>query len=388
MARQCHLDTCPTGIATQREDLRAKFAGSPMQVERFALALAEDFRRELAAIGASSVGEVVGDARLRLAAVAGGSTHDLRPLLAGGAWSVSPARRANPAEAGREVGHVPASALEARLVKALHGQWGFEASGLRLTTADRSFGAALSGAIERGELRGPARLELRGSAGQSFGAFATAGIELRLVGQANDYVGKGLSGGTLVLRPEPELGVPAGAASVAGNTCLYGATAGRVHLVGRAGMRFAVRNSGAQAVVEGIGPHGCEYMTGGVVVVLGPVGANFGAGMTGGRAYLYDPSGRHAAALHGPSVRAVRLAEVVADREDGRALANEFRELVEDHRDAGSELAARLLGEGGLEDNVWLVEPIAVPVAAAEPAEPRVTQPAVSEPARLFIAAT
>ena len=387
MARQCHLDTCPTGIATQREDLRAKFAGSPAQVERFALALAEDLRRELAAIGASSVGEVVGEARSRLAVAPGGSTHDLRPLLAAGAWAASPARRAAPAEAGREVGHVPASALEARLVRALHGQWGFEASGLRLTTADRSFGAALSGAIERGELRGPARLELRGAAGQSFGAFATAGIELRLVGQANDYVGKGLSGGTLILRPEPELGAAAAAASVAGNTCLYGATAGRVHLVGRAGMRFAVRNSGAQAVVEGIGPHGCEYMTGGVVVVLGPVGANFGAGMTGGRAYLYDPSGRHAAALHGPSVRVVRLAEAVAERENGGALAQEFRELVEDHREAGSELAARLLAAGGLEDAVWLVEPIAAPLPAAEPADRRVTQPAVTEPARPFVAA-
>jgi glutamate synthase domain-containing protein 2/glutamate synthase domain-containing protein 1/glutamate synthase domain-containing protein 3 len=380
MARQCHLDTCPTGIATQREDLRAKFAGSPAQVERFALALAEDLRRELAAIGASSVGEVVGEARSRLAVVVGGSTHDLRPLLAGAAWTASPARRAAPAEAGHEVGHVPASALEARLVRALHGQFGFEASGLRLTTADRSFGAALSGAIERGELRGPARLELRGAAGQSFGAFATAGIELRLVGQANDYVGKGLSGGTLVLRPEPELGAPAAGASVAGNTCLYGATAGRVHLVGRAGMRFAVRNSGAQAVVEGIGPHGCEYMTGGVVVVLGPVGANFGAGMTGGRAYLYDPSGRHAAALHGPSVRAIRLAEAIADRDDGGALSREFHELVEDHREAGSELAARLLAENGLEDQVWLVEPLpAVAPATVEPAERRVPQPTVVE---------
>ncbi|MEX2011749.1 MAG: glutamate synthase-related protein, partial [Chloroflexota bacterium] len=387
MARQCHLDTCPTGIATQRDDLRAKFSGSPAQVERFALALGEDLRRELAAIGASSVGEVVGEAKARLAIAAGGSTHDLRPLLAGSAWTASPARRAAPADAGREAGHVPASALEARLVRALHGQWGFEASGLRLTTADRSFGAALSGAIERGELRGPARLELRGAAGQSFGAFATAGIELRLIGQANDYVGKGLSGGTLILRPEPELAAPPAGASVAGNTCLYGATAGRVHLVGRAGMRFAVRNSGAQAVVEGIGPHGCEYMTGGVVVVLGPVGANFGAGMTGGRAYLYDPSGRHAAALHGPSVRAIRLAEVIAERENGDVLAQEFRELVEDHRDAGSELAALLLAEGGLEDAVWLVEPLALPVVAAEPAERRVTQPAVTEPARPFVAA-
>ena len=179
------------------------------------------------------------------------------------------------------------------------------ATGLRVTTADRSFGAALTGALERGDLRGPVHLELRGSAGQSFGAFAGPGIELRLVGQANDYVGKGLSGGSVTIVPEPDLAANPSSEAIAGNTVLYGATGGRLHLVGRAGMRFAVRNSGAEAVVEGIGPHGCEYMTGGVVVVLGPVGANFGAGMTGGRAYLYDPAGRHAAALADGSVSAV-----------------------------------------------------------------------------------
>ena len=379
MARQCHLDTCPTGIATQREDLRAKFTGTPEQVERFALALAEDLRRELAAAGARSVREVVGDVAL-LRARPGRSTHDLRPLLAAPSWTAGPDRRDSPAAAGVAVRHVPSSALEVRLVAALRGQGAIEAAGLRVTTADRSFGAALSGAIERGELRGPVRLEMRGAAGQSFGAFATSGVELRLVGQANDYVGKGLSGARIVVRPEPELGVPS--ASVAGNTCLYGATGGTLHLVGRAGMRFAVRNSGAEAVVEGIGPHGCEYMTGGVVVVLGPVGANFGAGMTGGRAYLYDPAGRHTAALHAPSVRAVRLAEVVASRDDGAARAGEFRELVEAQREAGSQLAARLLAERDLEADVWLVEPI-----ATEPVGDTVAEPAAT-PARVGVAST
>jgi glutamate synthase domain-containing protein 3 len=385
MARQCHLDTCPTGIATQREDLRAKFTGTPEQVERFALALAEDLRRELAAVGARSVGEVIGEAGSLLAARAG-STHELRALTGTPRWGASAARRVSPGTAAAGVRTQPASPLEARLTTALHGQGAVAAAGLRLTTADRSFGAALSGAIERGELRGPVRLELRGAAGQSFGAFATRGVDLKLVGQANDYVGKGLSGGVLTLVPEPDLAaVPAGA-SIAGNTCLYGATAGRVHLVGRAGMRFAVRNSGAEAVVEGIGPHGCEYMTGGVVVVLGPVGANFGAGMTGGRAYLYDPNGRHAAALNGGSVAAVRLAQAVATRSDGRARADELRRLVELHRDAGSELAARLLIDPGLEDVVWLVEPVAAPAVAA-PVERRVSRPVASEPSRPFVAA-
>jgi glutamate synthase domain-containing protein 2/glutamate synthase domain-containing protein 1/glutamate synthase domain-containing protein 3 len=384
MARQCHLDTCPTGIATQRDDLRAKFTGTPEAVERFAVALAEDLRRELAAVGARSVGEVVGESRRLLVPSrrAGVRTLDLTAVVGASSWGASSARRAMPALAGRDVPRQPASPLEKNLVAALGGQAGFSAGGLRLSTADRSFGAALSGALERGQLRGPIRLELRGAAGQSFGAFAGPGLELRLVGQANDYVGKGLSGGRLVVTPEPDLAADAARQAIAGNTCLYGATGGRLHLVGRAGMRFAVRNSGAEAVVEGLGQHGCEYMTGGTVVVLGPVGANFGAGMTGGRAYLYDPDGRHIAALDARSVNAVRLADAARDREDGDVRVGEFRALVEDHRDAGSTLAARLLAERHeLESDVWLVEPVAAPAApAALPVtEPgRVTAPSVA----------
>jgi glutamate synthase domain-containing protein 3 len=233
-----------------------------------------------------------------------------------------------------------------------------------LSTADRSFGAGLTGAVERGELRGPVRLEVRGAAGQSFGAFASPSIDLSLVGQANDYVAKGLSGGRVVVRPEPELAVLAGGEAIAGNTVLYGATGGRLHLVGRAGMRFAVRNSGASAVVERIGAHGCEYMTGGVVVVLGPVGGNFGAGMTGGRAYLYDPSGRHAAALHGESVAAIRLSEVLRVRHDGSERFEELHALLQDHAEVGSSLAARLLLSESLAADMWLVEPVAVVSAA------------------------
>ena len=372
MARQCHLDTCPTGIASQREDLRAKFAGTPEAVERFALALAEDLRQELAAVGARSVGQVVGDARRLLAPRRGrgAGTLELRAVLGAGNWDAPLARRSTPAGAGRDVRRQPASPLEAHLVAALGGQSGFSAGGLRLSTADRSFGSALSGALERGQLRGPIHLELRGAAGQSFGAFAGPGLDLRLVGQANDYVGKGLSGGRVVVVPEPELAADPSRQAIAGNTCLYGATGGRLHLVGRAGMRFAVRNSGAEAVVEGLGQHGCEYMTGGVVVALGPVGANFGAGMTGGRAYLLDPDGRHVAALDARSVGAVRLSAAARERDDGPARVAEFRALVEAHRDAGSALASRLLAERHeLESDVWLVEPVAV-VAAPEPGPP------------------
>jgi glutamate synthase domain-containing protein 3 len=375
MARQCHLDTCPTGIATQREDLRAKFTGRPEQVEQFALALAEDLRLELAAVGARSVGEVVGEggARLRPAGGSRSSTHDLRPVLAMRSWGASPDRRADPAAAMRVVRHRPASAMESALVAAFRGQGALEATGLRVTTADRSFGAGLAGAVERGELRPPVVIRLRGSAGQSFGAFLPHGVDVRLTGQANDYVGKGLSGGTVMIAPEPELLGSEGATSVAGNTCLYGATGGRLHLVGRAGMRFAVRNSGAVAVVEGVGPHACEYMTGGTVAVLGPVGANFGAGMTGGRAYLYDPPGRHVAALNGASVAAVRLAAAVAEREDGAERLAEFRLLLERQAAAGSPKAAALLELDRLADDVWLVEPVA---ASPEPVADRPGRPA------------
>ncbi|HET7472517.1 MAG TPA: glutamate synthase large subunit [Candidatus Limnocylindrales bacterium] len=371
MARQCHLDTCPTGIATQREDLRAKFTGTPDQVERFALAVAESLREEMAAIGVREVGELVGEARRFLAPDRLRSTLELDAVVGAAPWAAGPERRRHPDHAGRDVRHGEASALERRLARALGGQSSFRADGLAVSTADRSFGARLTGAIERGELPGPVGLGLHGAAGQSFGAFAGPGIELRLVGQANDYVGKGLAGGTIVVTPEAGLAADAGRQAIAGNTCLYGATGGRLHVVGRAGMRFAVRNSGAGAVVEGIGPHGCEYMTGGVVVVLGPVGANFGAGMTGGRAFLHDPDGRHLAALDTRSVHGQRLSTVALEREDGAALVEELIALLESHRAAGSHAADRLLADlAGTTADTWLVEPIstgAPAVAAPDP---------------------
>ncbi|MEW6225773.1 MAG: glutamate synthase large subunit [Chloroflexota bacterium] len=388
MARQCHLDTCPTGIATQREDLRAKFTGTPQMVERFFLRLAEDLRVALAAVGARSVAEIVGEGR-RYLREAAGSTVDLSALLSP-SWPASAGRRAAPWASSSGLAREAASPLEGRLVAALGGQGGgLAASGLRVTTAERSLGAAITGAIRRGELRAPVRLGFRGAAGQSFGAWAGEGVSLVLEGTANDYVGKGLSGGTVVVRPDPETAssaAPGGAPAfaLAGNTCLYGATGGRLHVVGRAGMRFAIRNSGAEAVVEGVGPHACEYMTGGAVVVLGPVGQSFGAGMTGGRAYLWDPSGRHVAALHAGSVRAVRLTEAAATRDDGGRLVAELRRLLVAHRDAGSALAGRLVDSGDATDaDVWLVEPVAAapasgavagrPAAAAASADSVVT---------------
>jgi len=337
-------------------------------------------RRQLAAVGARSVGEVVGESRRLLRAVPV-ARAELGPVIAAPAWGADPARRADPALPARTTRHQPASPLEARIAAAFRDQGSVHASGLRLSTADRSFGAGITGALERGEMRGPVRLEVRGAAGQSFGAFAGPGVSLRLVGQANDYVGKGLSGGRIVIAPEPDLAADARREAIAGNTILYGATAGRLHLVGRAGMRFAVRNSGAEAVVEGIGAHGCEYMTGGTVVVLGPVGANFGAGMTGGRAYLYDPSGRHAAALDATSVVAIRLSQALHDRPDGVDRVVELRELLKDHREAGSALAGRLLHEDDLAGSIWLVEPAAASVAAMASAASAAEGSAVTETA-------
>jgi glutamate synthase domain-containing protein 2/glutamate synthase domain-containing protein 1/glutamate synthase domain-containing protein 3 len=336
MARQCHLDTCPTGIATQREDLRAKFTGTPEQVVAFFTAIAEDVRRELASIGARSLGKVVG--RADLLRVTGRSTLELDRLVAAPRWMRDQRARDLPPKDRPLYADRPADlTFEAEAVAGLlervdRGERAIVRG--RVTPSDRSVGARLAGALSRRpEPRQlpHVRYELTGSAGQSLGAFAVAGMRIEVVGEANDYVGKGLSGGTIVVRPD---GDPQGHA-LAGNVCLYGATGGALHVVGRAGMRFAVRNSGARAVVEGIGAHGCEYMTGGTVVVLGGVGPNFGAGMTGGHAYLLDQPGLESrlnrGSIEGRSVEGA----------DERPL----RELLAAHSGEGSRIAAELLAD-------------------------------------------
>ena len=330
MARQCHLDTCPTGIATQREDLRAKFTGTPEQVVAFFTALAEDVRRELAALGLRSLGDAIG--RADLLDDAGPAALDLGRLVAAPAWAPASPQppRDRPIWADRPAdGCFEADGIEAITARAAEGETLVRA---RVTTRDRSIGARLAGALQRRPepRRLPhVRYELSGSAGQSLGAFAVAGMRIELTGEANDYVGKGLSGATIVVRP-PE-GAPQDQA-IAGNVCLFGATGGALHLVGRAGMRFGVRNSGARAVVEGVGAHGCEYMTGGTVVVLGSIGPNFGAGMTGGRAFLLD-DGTVSARLSS-SVQARPL-----DEADGRSL----RDLLTAHAAEGSRRAESIL---------------------------------------------
>jgi len=288
MVRSCHLDTCPVGIATQKPELRAKFAGTPEMVAAYLTAVAEEVRMRLAALGLRSLDDAIGRTDLLRQRAVGSraDTVDLSTML-------GPV----PPEDRRFIGTLalqrPRSALGDRLYE---DAWPAVRDGRSLRLAydigngDRTVGARLGGAIghEFGEGAPPgfAFVAFRGHAGQSFGAFLASGVEFFLVGEANDYLGKGMGGGRIVITPPSD---DAGEPWLAGNTVLYGATGGELFVNGRVGERFAIRNSGATAVVEGAGEHACEYMTGGTVVVLGPVGMNVGAGMTGGRAFVWDP---------------------------------------------------------------------------------------------------
>jgi glutamate synthase (NADPH/NADH) large chain len=302
MARQCHLNTCPTGIATQQPELRAKFRGTPEQVVRYFLMLAEDLRRLLALLGLRSVAEAIGRSDL-LRQVRFAGNLDLSPLLV----RADGDERRNVLERNDRIEED--EPLDEELLRhataALAAGERFRAE-CRIRNADRTVGARIAGAIalRSGGALNDGAIELRftGSAGQSFGAFCGVGMRLELTGEANDYVGKGLCGAELVLRPTGAAADAPHRNVILGNVALYGATAGRLFAAGTAGERFAVRNSGASAVIEGVGDHGCEYMTGGVVVVLGGTGRNFGAGMTGGVAYVYDESGGFPERINAESV--------------------------------------------------------------------------------------
>jgi glutamate synthase domain-containing protein 2/glutamate synthase domain-containing protein 1/glutamate synthase domain-containing protein 3 len=337
MLRACHRDTCKPGVATQRPHLRANFRGTPEGVAAYFLFVAEEVRRQLAALGLRSLDEAIGRVDLLRQRRTGDDrvdAVDLAPLLADPAGGDTTTPR-------RFVARVPIqdprSELGDRLLAdAFRAVWDGDEVDLeyRIANADRAFGAALSGAIalEYGEAhpRGTARVRLTGSAGQSFGAFLAHGIELDLTGEANDYVGKGMAGGLVVIRPPED--DASSTPVLAGNTCLYGATSGELFIAGAVGERFAVRNSGAVAVVEGAGDHCCEYMTGGTVVVLGKVGYNLGAGMTGGQAFVLDPRLERLIAR-------VNTDLVEAVRPDAEAL-DEARWLVERHAELTGSLRA------------------------------------------------
>ncbi|NCW45743.1 MAG: glutamate synthase subunit alpha, partial [Gemmatimonadaceae bacterium] len=307
MARQCHLNTCPTGIATQRDDLRAKFRGTPEQVIAYFSRIADDVRTELALMGARSLAEIIGQVeRLQRAErpeLPRSTMLDLSLVL--GSPRRSDEARVRTADRNVRPG-VPViderilAAADATLRSGEPFSGAYEIRNHHLTVGARVAGALAERFGDAGLPPGTVQLSFSGSAGQSFGAFGVRGMRFMLEGEANDYVGKGLNGAEITVRPFRNARYK-GASHlnmILGNTVLYGATDGLLCAAGQAGDRFAVRNSGACAVVEGVGNHACEYMTGGIVTVLGRAGRNFGAGMSNGVAYVFDESETFAGRLN------------------------------------------------------------------------------------------
>ncbi|MEO0466817.1 MAG: glutamate synthase large subunit [Pseudomonadota bacterium] len=342
MVRQCHSNTCPVGVCTQDPELIKKFSGNPDKVVNLMSFIAEDVRRILGDLGLKSLDDAIGRTDL-LAQVSRGAAHlddlDLNPLLVQvdtpHPVTYKPDRRED----------VP-DTLDAQILRdaepffergeKMQLQYGVQnvqrAIGTRCSsTIVRKFGQT---ALPEGRLL----VRLQGSAGQSLGAFAVQGLTLDVTGDANDYVGKGLSGATIQLRASPSIAADSGDHTIIGNTCLYGATAGHLYASGRAGVRFGVRNSGAHAVVEGCGANGCEYMTGGAVAILGGVGDNFGAGMTGGRAWVWDPGDRFDKVANPDGIDWYGLDDVPARHE------GQLKKLISEHGErTGSLIAIELL---------------------------------------------
>jgi glutamate synthase (NADPH) large chain len=343
MMRVCHLNTCPVGVATQDPELRRRFAGEPDHVVNYLIMVAEEARAIMASLGLFSLDEAIG--RTELLVPDEKVDHwkargvDLNALLVVPEEVADGRARHNV----RSQEPVLDDAIDHELIEGCGAaiERGERVQLRRpIENKNRTVGGLLSNAIARahgagGLPDGTIEVELDGSAGQSFGAWLAPGVTLTLNGDANDYVGKGLSGGTVVVRPAAEASFAAESNVIVGNTVLYGATRGKAFFRGLAGERFAVRNSGAEAVVEGVGDHGCEYMTGGRVVVIGPTGLNFGAGMSGGVAYVLDIDGGFAGRVN------LELVDVEAPAPDD---AEEIRTLLGEHAErTGSPVAAALL---------------------------------------------
>ncbi|MFC4551701.1 MULTISPECIES: glutamate synthase large subunit [Halorussus] len=346
MARQCHENTCPVGVATQREDLRKRFPGQPDHVVNYMTFIAQELREIMAELGFRTVEEMVGRVeclRQRDTDHPQARNLDLSSLLA---EPVDHDPEAPQRTKTREQTHEIDDHLDRWLLESA-GEAIEDGSPVTLETgvsnADRAVGAMLSNRVstERGGEGlpdGTVSCRFTGTAGQSFGAFLAPGIDFHLAGAANDYLGKGLSGGRIAVATPPEAAYDPAENVVVGNVALYGATGGELYVNGRAGERFGVRNSGAKAVVEGVGDHGCEYMTGGVVAVLGDTGKNFAAGMSGGVAYVLDESGDFGEKAN---AEMVTLDSSLSER-DERVL----RRLVENHAAyTGSETAEALLAD-------------------------------------------
>ena len=342
MMRVCHLDTCPVGIATQNPELRKRFAGKPEFVETFFEFIAAEVRELMAELGFRSMAEMIGHVEMLDTRAAidhwKASGLDLSPILAAPRNPYGQSLHNTKAQ-----DHGLDKALDVELIRLAHDAIVDRlpvAIDLPIRNVNRTVGTMLGHEITKrwkgaGLPDGTIDIHLTGSAGQSFGAFVPAGVTMRLVGDANDYLGKGLSGGRLIVRPHPAAPFVAEEQIIAGNVIAYGATGGEIFLRGVVGERFCVRNSGAVAVVEGVGDHGCEYMTGGRVVVLGPTGRNFGAGMSGGIAYVLRSRRRVPGAGSTPRWSPSRT---VGDD------ADELREIVARHHAfTDSAVAARLL---------------------------------------------
>ena len=296
LVRQCHSNTCPVGVCTQDEKLRAKFTGTPEKVINLFSFIAEEVREILASLGFTSLQDIVGRTDL-LYQINRGSTDlddlDLNPILTKIDSDIGEYELKN-----KKRNEVPQS-LDVEILKDASNLFNNKEK-VQLTyninNTQRAIGAYLSSAITKKFGMNTLKdnhlfIRLRGSAGQSLGAFVVKGITLEVLGDANDYVGKGLSGGMIIIRPKTSSNIIAKDSVIIGNVCLYGATKGKLYAAGIAGERFCVRNSGAEAIVEGCGDNGCEYMTGGSAIILGSVGNNFAAGMTGGMAFVYDKEG-------------------------------------------------------------------------------------------------
>ena len=361
MARQCHLNSCPTGIATQRPELRAKFKGTPEQVIAYFTFVAEQVREILASLGARRMDEIIGRVELleqiERAETPRAQLLDLSGVLAAPVDRSATRRRTVARNARPGIVSLDEEILAHSAAKAPPPRV-FTIGNHHLTV-----GARIAGDLARahgGGSAGPAeplRLRFRGSAGQSFGAFTLPRMHLHLEGEANDHVGKGLCGGEIVIRPFRSAGYVGGSHVLLGNTALYGATSGRLFAAGAAGDRFAVRNSGAVAVIEGAGDHCCEYMTGGIVVVLGPVGRNLAAGMSNGLAYVLDERGTLESHCNLDMVAVTNLNTM-----DERAL----RKLIQLHFHKTASARARLI-LAQWEAYRPLFRKVAPPVAVTEP---------------------
>ncbi len=356
MARQCHLNTCPTGIATQREDLRAKFTGTPQFLIHFLTLVAGEVRELLAQLGVRSLDEIIG--RADLLQCTGEAPVELETLLVATPGGSSHTRRIE----------LPQSPLDRQLLaeseQALSGDRSV-VTHHAISNRDRSTGASLAGEIARrygnSGLPGVSvTSKFHGSAGQSFGAFCLPGMHLILNGEANDYVGKSMTGGQIIIAPPVDAGFVAHKNIILGNTVLYGATGGQLFAAGCAGERFAVRNSGALAVVEGVGAHACEYMTGGMVVVLGETGQNFGAGMSAGVAYVLDMMGTFPGRCNTELVEFHRI--------DDPGEIEALRTVIQwHHKKTRSWRAAQLLAEWSrLQRAFWRVTPYGASYSACD----------------------